>query len=560
MGSTAATNPAHAPSSEFYDPDEVIPRGSPIMAPRQVILRPSLTPPPSILLSPRVSSLPGSRRKKSTGRPMVRPNGGDRMLLEALDGGRNPDIPAIGAQEALPSDDTDDGGSSVSEESESSTGSFSGAREAETQSAGHDIDEQQEPEDEREMETNIPSSSRTQKAGSVDVFDLKSLAAGALAFTETTTTTTENVNAGPTPPVTDNDVVMPENPQPGPGLAPIAIRHDIPHLEDRAAIAGGPAASYMSPYSENSLCSPRDSNQNVLPRMDLRSPTMVPDGKGELPPIQLNSPRSDANGQTPLPSINEQLGDLRQLHENARDREGNVLHPPCQHSPPATFPRMSMSRHHGSPPISPVDTFRRELPSPRQIVGHPPLAPAPPLSSPTYNSYFQHHGVPRGNDYQSSNHHQGPSSDPGSGSATSIADRMSMDVDGLTSPGVYICPWANCNAAPFQTQYLLNSHANVHSSARPHFCPVKGCPRSEGGKGFKRKNEMIRHGLVHDSPGYVCPFCPDREHKYPRPDNLQRHVRVHHVDKDKEDPLLRDVLAQRPDGPSRGRRRRGALG
>ena len=35
---------------------------------------------------------------------------------------------------------------------------------------------------------------------------------------------------------------------------------------------------------------------------------------------------------------------------------------------------------------------------------------------------------------------------------------------------------------------------------------------------------MIRHGLVHDSPGYVCPFCPDREHKYPRPDNLQRYV------------------------------------
>lgn len=33
---------------------------------------------------------------------------------------------------------------------------------------------------------------------------------------------------------------------------------------------------------------------------------------------------------------------------------------------------------------------------------------------------------------------------------------------------------------------------------------------------------MIRHGLVHNSPGYVCPFCPDQQHKYPRPDNLQR--------------------------------------
>ena len=67
-----------------------------------------------------------------------------------------------------------------------------------------------------------------------------------------------------------------------------------------------------------------------------------------------------------------------------------------------------------------------------------------------------------------------------------------------------------------------SSHANVHSQNRPHYCPVKTCSRSEGGKGFKRKNEMIRHGLVHQSPGYVCPFCPEREHKYPRPDNLQR--------------------------------------
>ncbi|KAK3062440.1 hypothetical protein LTS18_004051 [Coniosporium uncinatum] len=123
--------------------------------------------------------------------------------------------------------------------------------------------------------------------------------------------------------------------------------------------------------------------------------------------------------------------------------------------------------------------------------------------------------------------------------------------------GSFRCDYPSCTAAPFQTQYLLNSHANVHSQNRPHYCPVRGCPRSEGGKGFKRKNEMIRHGLVHDSPGYVCPFCRDGVHRYPRPDNLQRHVRVHHVDKDKDDPELRDVLSQRPEGGSRGRRRRG---
>jgi hypothetical protein len=34
---------------------------------------------------------------------------------------------------------------------------------------------------------------------------------------------------------------------------------------------------------------------------------------------------------------------------------------------------------------------------------------------------------------------------------------------------------------------------------------LMGCSRGKGGKGFKRKNEKIRHGLVHDSPGYACP-------------------------------------------------------
>ncbi|TVY32542.1 hypothetical protein LSUB1_G007997 [Lachnellula subtilissima] len=65
---------------------------------------------------------------------------------------------------------------------------------------------------------------------------------------------------------------------------------------------------------------------------------------------------------------------------------------------------------------------------------------------------------------------------------------------------------------------------------------------------------MVRHWLVHEPPGYLCPFCPDRYHIYPRADNLQRHVRLHHIDKDKDDARLRDVLSQRLEGPSRGRR------
>jgi hypothetical protein len=91
----------------------------------------------------------------------------------------------------------------------------------------------------------------------------------------------------------------------------------------------------------------------------------------------------------------------------------------------------------------------------------------------------------------------------------------------------------------------------VHSLDRPHFCPVDGCPRAS--VGFKRKNEMKRHGLVHASPGYECPFCRDRAHRYPRPDNLQRHVRVHHPEVRAGDPRLREVLEKRVDIGGGGR-------
>ncbi|EXJ61222.1 uncharacterized protein A1O5_12014 [Cladophialophora psammophila CBS 110553] len=124
------------------------------------------------------------------------------------------------------------------------------------------------------------------------------------------------------------------------------------------------------------------------------------------------------------------------------------------------------------------------------------------------------------------------------------------------SLGPYKCTFEGCTAAPFHTQYLLNSHMNVHSNTRTHFCPIKDCPRGPGGLGFKRKNEMIRHGLVHTSPGYICPFCPDQQHKYPRPDNLQRHVRQHHANEDRHDPRLREVLDQRTDGSSKAGKRR----
>lgn len=290
----------------------------------------------------------------------------------------------------------------------------------------------------------------------------------------------------------------------------------------------------------------------------MRSPGLA---TGELAPIQEQSPKFDkANGNVTLPSINAALGNLKHLAEPATgggDKDSNGVHRPFSQSPPR-LSHFAPANGQPSPPISPAETFqRRELPSPR---------PGAIITTPYYHQAQAH--LPRPSQaaegYSSPSTVETPSTESGSGptpasSTATIADRMS--IDGITHPqvGGFQCEHPGCTAAPFQTQYLLNSHANVHSSSRPHYCMVKGCARSEGGKGFKRKNEMIRHGLVHDSPGYVCPFCPDREHKYPRPDNLQRHVRVHHVDKDKDDPNLRDVLSQRPQGPNRGRRRRGGM-
>lgn len=98
----------------------------------------------------------------------------------------------------------------------------------------------------------------------------------------------------------------------------------------------------------------------------------------------------------------------------------------------------------------------------------------------------------------------------------------------LITTGIFRCRHPGCTAGSFYTQYLMkyviwglhwvnrggliffhSSHAYVYSQDRLYFCPVEGCAQGVGGKGFKYKNEVIQHGLVHNSLGYICPFCPD---------------------------------------------------
>ncbi|KAJ0167748.1 hypothetical protein CTA2_432 [Colletotrichum tanaceti] len=485
----------HSAASDCYDPDDVLPHDSPQMQAHCPRLQPSPSPPPEFGLGPKL--LHGRRR--------VEPIQGDAVLVSHLGNGRLPEVAHTAALEPLASDN----------------GS--------------------------EDDLSSPTSPDREMTKPAEPFDLKILAAGALAFTATEAPTSDATAAATSKLDHSGDGSRGQHESVSLGIG----SRDLPIRDERPALAA-PAVV----YSAGNNHAPRRSVPS-LSNAEVTSPVSPPhqSAPGGLPPL-LDSPKSDGSGHGPLPSIRAQLGDLERLAETAMSPDndiGCVRHAASfPRSPPANIPRLpslaGLPLGQASPPISPNEGFRRELPSPAHTI---------PSLSPYYYSSSSNGGHHRPSTDYSSGTAETPSTDHTALTPThSVADRMS--IDGLTNPQTgYICTFSGCNAAPFQTQYLLNSHANVHSSARPHYCSVKGCPRSEGGKGFKRKNEMIRHGLVHDSPGYVCPFCPDREHKYPRPDNLQRHVRVHHVDKDKDDPLLRDVLSQRPDGPNRGRRRRG---
>ncbi|KAL4780192.1 hypothetical protein BJX76DRAFT_338806 [Aspergillus varians] len=299
----------------------------------------------------------------------------------------------------------------------------------------------------------------------------------------------------------------------------------------------------------------------------------APESRDSLPALRdPSTTHSPDDSSTILPPIQTQLNQL-----------GPVLPPPT--GPPTTRTVRTLSYSLPSVTVASPPLTRVE-PSPREPYRLAPLVPPkiPPsayshlspasshamsvVSSPVSQQTYWRSSKPPSGPYPYDPPSTASTRSPASNYPTPIerASTGTCDPGGFTPSsqgnipsgptGTFKCSHPGCTAAPFQTQYLLNSHANVHSQDRPHFCPIDGCSRGPGGKGFKRKNEMIRHGLVHNSPGYVCPFCPDQQHKYPRPDNLQRHVRVHHVDKNKDDPALRHVLAQRPEGSGRGRRRR----
>lgn len=459
---TVTASSAH----DMYDPDAVVPQNSPLLVARKVNTQPSPSPEPDIPLV-QVSPPPISHNGKAK-RPKVRPSQGDAVLIGFMGNGRDPEIAARAGQFALASD------SDVSSPADSDD--YTDEPDVMTPPMDIKVPRKADQAGTAQIEALSPGSS------------LADTALAALALRDRKSTSDD----GRTP--TTVEAAVAEASRPFESLSSAATRPQTAiRRDDRPE---RPPAVFPTPYSPGSLHSPRTAS--------FASPT-ASIGHGDLPPIQNASPRSDSNVGLTLPSLKESLGALG----------AEALSPTSfSHSPPGLPHGMGRipSISHASPPISPHDLL--------------PRSPHQPIMSPSPYCPYPGNGIHRPSmDYSGSTPSDQSVSTPATN--TSVADRMNIEGIAFSNPaehGQYVCDFEGCKAPPFQTQYLLNSHANVHSQARPHYCPVKGCPRSEGGKGFKRKNEMIRHGLVHESPGYVCPFCPDREHKYPRPDNLQRCV------------------------------------
>ncbi len=216
---------------------------------------------------------------------------------------------------------------------------------------------------------------------------------------------------------------------------------------------------------------------------------------------KLQNHQSPASAAGPTPSSGQTLPSLETALNSATDSNGT---PYIDVSPALTRPSPSQHSQY-SPAAYPQATPRMPL-SPPRLSSNPS----------SWRTLSQNSSVSTSSDHASglgSNHTSTPATRPSPSQSDShypISEHESIPESELARIGSseqpdrqilpsgsalqgYSCNFPGCTAPPFQTQYLLNSHTNVHSNQRPHFCPMEGCPRGPGGQGFKRKNEMIRY-------------------------------------------------------------------
>ena len=182
MSTPAASNLAHARSDDLYDSDDGLPKDSPPLRPYRPKLEPSPTPPPEQPLT--VSSPPSPGKKKSNrGFQTNKRTQADVVLLRTS--GATEDVASHAFRQTLPSDTEESSGSSESEYS-----SVAGESSLEARQKGYQAGQTQIPGGDRlgkaragagDPRKRLPSE---EPGGNADMgaFDLKSLAAGALAF------------------------------------------------------------------------------------------------------------------------------------------------------------------------------------------------------------------------------------------------------------------------------------------------------------------------------------------------------------------------------------------
>lgn len=575
-------------AAERYDPDDGLVTNSPPLVAHVVTLKPSPSPDyDSSSDSPEPEQLPPGTKARR--RPRAQASRGDAVLIGFMGGLNHPELANRAGEEVLPQSDSEP--SSVANDVESPPGAAEQADDS-VNLAGSPLSLSDVEPIERQVFT---GSSETGNGGRPELPRLQTEEQGASSIHEVTIS---------------HDAPQPQSPDESESLSPRQISPRTA-TDSTPGVAVTNARSTKSPVSSRSSTDREPGHRAMSSALRPYTVTSADRTPGDtLPAMQTSPPTNTSKSPGPpqgLPSLHD--SGLKPLLDGGPVKNGFPAHSTPSASSSALSPAASskMARFPSSPGRSNSafpQNFAHGQPSPAYSNASPREAAR--MSAPSHPNIqppkFPPKSASEALTPQSADNctigYAGASSPLPSGEPIEIdrAGRILPPLVPHLGPpiinGHFKCQHEGCTAAPFQTQYLLkyaflhrhllpcrqqltddSSHANVHSQSRPHYCPVPSCPRSESGRGFKRKNEMIRHGLVHDSPGYVCPFCPEREHKYPRPDNLQRlvslrsrrirpwliwnrHVRGNHLDKDMNDPELREVLSQRLQGGSRGRRRR----
>jgi hypothetical protein len=308
--------------------------------------------------------------------------------------------------------------------------------------------------------------------------------------------------------VHENDrATLPKQVLPEPRLVPLKTTLDL-KPPPRIPHSLPPINTEKAKLSLNRICGDEDSiaRSPNLAKLTITSAEGNPDNT--LPAIQISPPRSSsAHPPESIPT----LPSLQIALNMDSTGSGSTTFSIPGHSPTKTRPSPSHISQFGPSPSSysqpspympppglanyPSDwrTGPREgpvsTPSDHQSTPTSPTDMIPPSTisyTPSVATVAEH----------DPNRLRQDSLDESTSTTSPQAQRQSIDgpvhQNGPLATNAFKCSYQGCNAMPFQTQYLLNSHANVHSSSRPYFCPVQDCPRGQGGRGFKRKNEMIR--------------------------------------------------------------------